>query len=229
MSFWSAETLAKKLPELKLIAPYDQNAIDCAAYTLHMGREVYVTPNHGGDNDGHTKRNLVESECFTIPPGQFAFLSTKETVAVPDDAIAFLSIKARTKFRGLINISGFHVDPGYRGTLLFSVLNAGPKPLHLQRGDALFLIWYADLDGRTENKKREQGFCGIDTTLLNGISGEILSLQSLLAKQRELEKDLAEQKRASNIVLAVLTVPVVTLFLAWLWETLQSLPGSSAL
>ena len=50
-----------------------------------------------------------------IPPGQFAFLLTAETVTMPDNAIAFISIKARLKFNGLINISGFHVDPGYRG------------------------------------------------------------------------------------------------------------------
>ena len=40
MSFWCAETLSKKLPGL--IEPYDSNSIDCAAYTLHIGYEVYV-------------------------------------------------------------------------------------------------------------------------------------------------------------------------------------------
>ena len=117
MSFWRAETLEKKLPGL--IEPYDPGAIDCAAYTLHMGDEVYVSPDQAIKNpDRHTKQRLADGECFAIPPGQFAFLPTREIVAVPDDAIAFLSIKARTKFRGLINISAFHVDPGYSGKLL---------------------------------------------------------------------------------------------------------------
>ena len=187
--FWHAETLEKKLP--RLIEPYDPRAIDCAAYTLHMGNEIYVSPDQEIENaDRHTMHKLTDGECFAIPPGQFAFLLTKEDVAVPDDAIAFLSIKARIKFRGLINISGFHVDPGYRGKLLFSVLNAGPQPLHVQQGDALFLIWYASLDGRTENNKRGQGFGGIDSALINGISGPILSLQSLSGKQRVLEQEM---------------------------------------
>ena len=51
---------------------------------------------------------------FTIPPGQFAFLLTEEVVSVPPDALAFISIRAKTKFRGLVNVSGFHVDPGYQ-------------------------------------------------------------------------------------------------------------------
>lgn len=189
MSFWRAETLEKKLP--RLIEPYDPRAIDCAAYTLHVGNEIYVSPDQEIENaDRHTMRKLADGECFAIPPGQFAFLLTKEDVAVPDDEIAFLSIKARIKFRGLINISGFHVDPGYRGKLLFSVLNAGPQSLHVRQGDALFLIWYASLDGRTENNKRGQGFGGIDSALINGISGPILSLQSLSGKQRVLEQEM---------------------------------------
>ena len=197
--FWHAETLEKKLP--RLIEPYDPRAIDCAAYTLHMGNEIYVSPDQDVQNaDRHTMRKLADGECFAIPPGQFAFLLTKENVAVPDDAIAFLSIKARIKFRGLINISGFHVDPGYRGKLLFSVLNAGPQPLHVRQGNALFLIWYASLDGRTENNKRGQGFGGIDSAQINGISGPILSLQSLSGKQRMLEQEIEGLKTKFGVL-----------------------------
>ena len=144
-------------------------------------------------------RKLADGECFAIPPGQFAFLLTKEDVAVPDDAIAFLSIKARIKFCGLINISGFHVDPGYKGKLLFSVLNAGPRPLHVRQGRALFLIWYASLDGRTENRKRGRGFDGIESERINGISGPILSLQSLSEKQHILEKEMVELRTKFSV------------------------------
>lgn len=130
MAFWSGETLGQKLPAL--VDPFVPKAIDCAAYTLHVGSEVYVSPDKEiASPSRHTKQRLNMEDGFTIPPGQFAFLTTQETVEVPDDAIAFISIKARLKFSGLVNISGFHVDPGYKGNLVFSVLNAGPKPLHL--------------------------------------------------------------------------------------------------
>lgn len=200
MAFWSGETLAQKLPDL--IKPFDPDAIDCAAYTLHVGDEVYVSPDREVVAPSrHTKQPLAEGEAFTIPPGQFGFLITKEVVAVPDDALAFISIKARQKFGGLVNISGFHVDPGYRGRLLFSVLNAGPKPLHLTQGQRLFLIWYADLDQETQKKKSDDGYGGIDPQLINDISGEILSLQSLSEKQRALESDLNRklQEQATTV------------------------------
>ena len=40
--FWSGETLGRRLPEL--IEPFAAGRVDCSAYTLTMGREVYVSP-----------------------------------------------------------------------------------------------------------------------------------------------------------------------------------------
>lgn len=183
-----------------LIDAFDPSRIDCAAYTLCVGEEIYVSPDQKIDASmRHTKQLLSTDEGFTIPPGQFAFLLTSESVKVPVDAIAFISIKARLKFSGLINISGFHVDPGYEGRLLFSVLNAGPKPLHRANGQPLFLIWYAYLDGSTSQHKTEHGFEKIESSVLNGISGEILSLQSLSEELRALEDRLTKKIREQEV------------------------------
>ena len=201
MPFWRGETLLEELP--KLIEPFRKDAIDCAAYKLHIGNEIYISPDGAITSPNrHTKQRLWKRKGFTIPPGQFAFLHTEETVAVPNDALAFISIRARTKFRGLINISGFHVDPGYKGKLLFSVLNAGPNPIHLEQGQDLFLIWYADLDGMTEYTKGDKGFDHIEPELVNGISGEILSLQSLSLKQQSLASELNSQWRLIRLLIA---------------------------
>lgn len=198
MAFWSGEKLREELAPL--ITGYDEKALDCAAYTLRIGDEIYISPDHKVETlSQHTKQKLQPGEGFAIPPGQFAFLTTKEEITIPDTAIAFISIRARPKFRGLVNISGFHVDPGYKGQLVFSVLNAGPTPHHLEEGQKLFLIWFADLDRKTAMKKEdEEGFTGLDTRLVNDISGEILSLQNLSERQRELElglkSDLSTQR-----------------------------------
>ena len=140
--FWSGETLKERLEPL--ITPFDPSRVDCSAYTLAMGREVYVSPNDATeDPQSVTIRQLGDGEGFTIPPGQFAFLLTDEIVEVPDNALALISIKAKIKWRGLINVSGFHVDPGFKGRLIFSVYNAGPVPVHLRQGQLLFLIWFS--------------------------------------------------------------------------------------
>lgn len=131
-----------------------------------------------------------------MPPGQFAFLLTEEVVHVPLDAIAFISIRATIKFRGLVNVSGFHVDPGYGGRLVFSVFNAGPAPVHLERGEACFLIWFASLDGETRRGKAEPGFSNIPTRLINPIAGEIQSFEGLLARIKENDKKATDRLNA---------------------------------
>ena len=150
--FWGAERLLEKLREDR-VKPFDRKRIDGASYRLSIGEEVYVSPTTEA-TDPNTKSiiRLKQREAFTIPPGQFAFLLTGEVVKVKGDEIAFISIRAKTKYRGLINVSGFHVDPGFEGRLTFAVFNAGPVTVHLRQGQEIFLIWYADLCGRARSR-----------------------------------------------------------------------------
>jgi dCTP deaminase len=140
MPFWSSETVKKRVPEQGLIEPYDPQRVMRGAYELSVGSEAHTTSTTG------EKTKLGVDERIIIPPGQFGLHVTKETVSVPSDAIAFLSIKSTIKLQGLVNVSGFHVDPGYKNTLKFAVYNAGPQDIYLDQGQPMFLIWYAALD-----------------------------------------------------------------------------------
>ena len=72
MAFWSGETLKERLPQL--VHPYNEAAIDCAAYTLHVGSEIYVSPDRKvSDPTRHAKKRLAAGEAFTIPAGQFGW------------------------------------------------------------------------------------------------------------------------------------------------------------
>src|SRR5690349_19591474 len=85
--FWSGETLSERLAQL--IEPFAPERVDCAAYTLSVGPEVYISPNdQAADPTTVTVRKLDLGDAFTVPPGQFAFLLTEEIVAVPADALA---------------------------------------------------------------------------------------------------------------------------------------------
>lgn len=190
--FWSGETLRERLASL--IEPFSRDRIDCAAYTLAVGPEVYVSPNEDAvDPTTVTVRKLAQGEAFTIPPGQFAYLLTEERVFVPADAVAFISVRTKIKFRGLVNVSGFHVDPGYRGQLTFAVFNAGPVPIHLKRGQLIFLIWYASLDRESALKKDSPAREGIDTEVISAIAGELQSFAGLSKKIKEVDKALSDR------------------------------------
>lgn len=189
VGFWSGETLAERLSTL--ITPFDEDCVDCSAYTLHMGREVYVSPNdQTEDPQSVTIRRLDDNQAFTIPPGQFGFLLTEEIVEIPDDALGFISIKAKIKWRGLINVSGFHVDPGFKGRLIFSVYNAGPVPVHLRQGQPMFLLWLSNLDRKTKRGRDRPVQLTFPPDLIPGISGELQSLAGINKKIKDVDKDL---------------------------------------
>lgn len=189
--FWGNERLEAELGQL--ISDYDPKRLDRASYRLRIGPEVYVSPT-GLEGDPHNKpkTQLVDGQCFTIPAGQFGFVLTEERICVPMEAIAFISIRAGYKFRGLVNVSGFHVDPNYEGRLIFSVFNAGPGPVHLSRGEDCFLIWYADLDQPAEFEKKV-GFDSIPSELTGPIAGGLQSFDGLLSKINENERKIGER------------------------------------
>lgn len=187
----------------RLITPFDAKRIDCAAYTLRVGSEVYISPSSKKEALVCTKRSLGQEQSFIVPPGQFAFLRTEETVEVPDSALAFISMKARVKFRGLVNVSGFHVDPGYKGRLVFAVFNAGPSSVHLSRGDDCFLIWYACLDRSSSYVRDAPPIDRITASLITPIANEVQSLAGLSSRIDKLEADGRVVYNTAFIAIAV--------------------------
>lgn len=179
MAFWSGETLLSRCPSENLISDFDKNQIDCNSYTLRMGEHYFCTGDGSRVWERATKKKLSVGGTFVIPPGQFAFLETKDRIKVPDDAMAFISMKAKIKFQGLINVSGFHVDPGYSGRLIFSVYNGGPSAVHLEEGMDLFLIWFAQLDRKSAFVRKDGSEKTISNDLIKGMSHEMYSLHSI--------------------------------------------------
>jgi dCTP deaminase len=215
MSFWSGEKLAEQLPN-GLIVPYDVKKLDCASYRLCVGGEAFVTSDKFGasapgdplitilgDSPNHTLR---------IRPGQFAFLLTDEKVTVPDDAIALISMRAKYKFQGLINVSGFHVDPGWSGKLLFSVYNAGANEVIVSKGEELFLIVYSGLDRKSKEtyKGSSQDQKAIKPDLIKDMTGQVFSPLML---QRKVE-DLSDSAKTLKAVTYTVTTGVAILLAA---------------
>jgi len=186
VAFWSDKTLRAKGESL--VQPYREDRVQHGAYELSVGGEAYIT------SEGR-KAKVAPDTPVKIPPGQFGLLITREVVAVPKKAIAFISIRAGTKFRGLVNVSGFHVDPGYSDRLMFSVYNAGCQDIVLDYDQPVFLIWFADLDEETEKPypPRAGEARGISADDIMKIQGEVASPAQLNKQIEELKTELKEK------------------------------------
>lgn len=226
--FWGNKELRRRLPDI--VSDYQEGRLDRGTYKLRIGPEVYVSPaGVGSDQKNKTKLKLDLGRDFVIPAGQFAFLLTEETVTVPENALAFISVRAKYKFRGLVNVSGFHVDPGFTGRLVFSVFNAGPGEVHLERCEECFHIWFADLRDH-EPMGPKIGYQNIPPEIINPIAGEIQSFAGLDAKITETDKRLADKITAVEREQAVIKWAAVLLVGALLTLTLRecSFSGQTA-
>ena len=204
--FWGPKELLAKLDNGGRVQPFCESQIKGASYQLSIGKEVYVSPTDDA-TDASTKSitSLKEKEAFAIPPGQFAFLLTKEVVKVGLKEIAFISIRAKTKYRGLVNVSGFHVDPGFSGCLTFAVFNAGPVTVHLREGQDIFLIWFADLSDPIEDY-RAKGPRRIQSEFISGVGGKLHSLASLASAVENVEQKFEKRLSAVTRELAIFRV-----------------------
>lgn len=231
--FLSSESLIKIAQQKDIFSDFTEDRVKHGAYELTIGDHYYVT-----SSDRETTRPLVENEQFKIPPGQMAILITEEVISMPLDHIGFISIKYRVKIAGMINISGFHVDPGFRGQLKFSVYNAGPEPIVLQRGQKVFSIWFAQLDQRTNPYNGDhQDQTLITPTEVMQLQGEIASPGVILDKFNSLEKDYSERinkieihhaglqenlKWAFRALIGAIISVIIGIALWWLKESLTT-------
>ncbi|MBI2811315.1 MAG: deoxycytidine triphosphate deaminase [Candidatus Melainabacteria bacterium] len=195
MAFWSSEKLKERAANKTLITPYYESQVKHGAYEMSLGHEAFIT-----SDDKGMKQPLAEGEQFVIPPGQFGLLITKEEIQIPPDAMGFISIKASIKFSGLVNVSGFHVDPGFSGKLKFSVYNAGSRNVVLTNGQSVFLIWFSDLDRTTSD-------------LYSGdhANQREISSQDVMRIQGEVHSPAALDKRLTGLENSVSTIKTIAI------------------
>ncbi|MFC4213412.1 hypothetical protein ACFOWA_19625 [Pedobacter lithocola] len=229
MSFLGVKQLNALQQKKNIITPFNSKRVKNGAYELSLGGEVYLTDS----KDGKVEYLSPENRQVDINPGQFALLLTKETVNIPNDKIAFISIKASEKLKGLVNVSGFHVDPGYHDNLLFSVYNAGPSCIVLNLDEPYFPIWFADLneelteeEAYNNNNVHFKKMDHINPKYIESLKrGELTSPKAIVDKIKEGENQvnekfirLEEKTDRNDWLLKILIGIVFAICLKLIWD-----------
>jgi dCTP deaminase len=177
MPFWTRAEFQEALDYLFEQNTYDSNAIDKAAYNLRLGEEVLLSGND-------VPLILTDKHPYvTIRPGAYALLNTCEYLKMPTKVLGFITLRYKYKKHGLLNVSGFHVDPGFHGKLVFSVFNLGTNDVILRLREPMFMLFIASLkEAATGELKGEhygqEGFSLNDITALQGRSASLVQMDS---------------------------------------------------
>jgi dCTP deaminase len=187
VGFWTSEMMKDRFESDNLVQPYEESRVVNCSYELGMGGEIFVTSRTEG-----TKQVIEDGAQVVIPPGQFAQLLSQEEVLIPADCLGFISIKSKLKFRGLVNVSGFHVDPGYSGRLIFAVYNAGPNPIVLTQGMPAFLLWISSLARRTADTYDRPGRTDISAEDVMLLQGNVATPQAMSVRVDDLANEMKD-------------------------------------
>lgn len=180
---------------------FDPSCLSQWRYDLRLGDEAFLS------SDKELRR-LKDGDTITIRTGEFALLMTHETVKIPKTLVGFISLKLSFALKGLVNISGFHIDPDFEGRLVFSVYNAGPNPVVMRYKEAVFMVIFAPLDG--DGGKKDGVFNRLKQLKSEWISSVKGPPISLIALDRKVERLSGTVNLLIALIIALVGTVVAT-------------------
>lgn len=210
MAFWGREDFLLRGKAEELVKPWNNELVEEAGIRLRVGAEYFTNKGDGGKIS-----KLDLNQAFVVGSGEFVFVLTEEKLNIPKDCIGFISARATTKMQGLVNVSGFQVDPGYSGKFIFAMFNAGPKPIHLRRGEDIFCLYISDMKSKLPDDFKgtntiKDGIEHIPTKIINSISVKALTAYQVNEKLEKIYSEL-QQVRERFVYLATATAVVFTM------------------
>ena len=176
------------------------------SYDLCVGDEIYRSEEHLPE-----VLSLDKQPCVLIKPGQFALIKTHEKVKVPKEYVGFISIRSEYKFQGLVNVSGFHVDPTFTGHLIFAVQNVGPNDIRLRYREPAFMMLWSVLSKPyepTPDSRKRTGYSNIPMNLMAQLGGSSITISELKA---EVDRLNAQVKFFVGIGIALLMAVIAVI------------------
>lgn len=223
MSFWANQRWIREAVNFEVVSGFNENhgtKLKDGCYKLAVGDEIILSASDS--TEGSAYRRLTGDEEIRLRPGQFAYLITAESIRVPFTVLGFINVATKFKLEGIVNISGFHVDPGYCGKLIFTVFNASPSDIVLHRGLDLFRLWLCDMDGAGGDSNTR--FDHLPKDLAKGMKGSYSSAFALAERISYVEKTV-ESLRISRLQvgLGIIFIALFLLpFVAGLYANLYS-------
>jgi dCTP deaminase len=177
MSFLGSKRIREEA--YQIFAPdytkYDKDAVQHCSYDLRLGAETYIAGQRA-------PKTLRDSDPYiSIQPGQFAILTAYEDLSLPRNIMGFITLKNTFKMQGLINVSGFHVDPTFKEKLVFAVQNIGLTDIQLKYKRPTFTIFFANVEENDHipREKKEGVRTGITLSDVQTLGGRTVTLSKL--------------------------------------------------
>lgn len=195
-----------------------------ASIDLHVG-EILVPPEHEKRNKGKKKAVAanppVETrhDRYTVPSGGSVVLLTKEEINFPANCAGLMFPKSSgLAERGVLVTNFGHVDPGYKGTLRYALINMSSDPLEVRAGDSVACLCVFELSpaanpdfsyGRENDERREVEDETRTREFTKHLSPELLSLGRITDEAKRVAKTIVMREGLLALLISTLSAVVI--------------------
>lgn len=146
----SDRTLVKMLKEGTLeIAPLSEQQIQPASIDIRLGNTFSVIEDSAKGIITLEEKlcyKTIQTESYTLLPGQFVLATTMEYISLPDDLTAFVEGRSSLRRMGLFIQNAGWVDPGFKGEITLELFNANRCAIELKAGRRVGQLVFAKMD-----------------------------------------------------------------------------------
>jgi len=107
-----------------LIGNFSEECLEAASYDMRVGKRAVVT-------SSEDELDLEKKGSVTLKAGDFAIITTHETVKLSDIIAGHIGIKSYYTRKGIVLLAGLQIDPGFEGVLVVGIYNASPRSFTL--------------------------------------------------------------------------------------------------
>lgn len=125
------------------IDPFEESQLQPATYDFRVGAQ-------GATTSGKKIQNLKEDGYLLVKPGDFAFVTVRETIALGLQHTGRFGLRSYYARKGLIATTGPQIDPGFRGRLIIGLTNLTPNDVAVPFNDDLVSVEFHRLEEPTE-------------------------------------------------------------------------------
>lgn len=195
-----------KSPTPGLIHPFHEPNLRASSYDLTAGEEYYIGKN--GSSSTLSTEHLKPRQSFTIPPHAVCFILAAETIHLPADVTAKVSLRMTHIYAGMVLTSQPPFDPRYHGRVVVMLHNLSSVPFHLKCGERVATIEFVRLEAEPLKFQAHRSVTTLEEQLPKPFVSSLTEIASLSKSAHDKVISLSLQMLSfAGLIVAVLAVP----------------------
>ena len=207
----SKNDILKQCKEKKLVTPFKEDNIQTCSYDLTFGGEYYFY--RPEDKDEVCVREISKGATLKIPADAICYIITAETVKMPDNLTASISLAFGLIKKGVMLSAQPPYDPGYHGKTVALLHNLSDEPVEIRQGQHVLNIVFERLSSPVAKDDLYKGsYQGLDrlsdycTEVKRG--GVYTLMQDLQKQKKKFENSIPNLITIITVIIGVVTILV---------------------